>query len=215
MAGTIVSYAPGAGGNHLKNIMCLDSSFGNSHDLDVGVYSVDTQPPGTVHSIPGRNVHEVYIDQYLTQPEKNFIIHGHFGELAPYRDKINSIEQKKFILIGIDTQRDQDILSKRQERLGHKQHPYYISEEQPFLYQPAMYTSYFNGKTQEDVCVIPLYEAWHPDLKEHDIIGRLNRFLNINIDLSRAQELHDLWWKLNFHFDFCDYTRKIYGQASI
>jgi hypothetical protein len=213
MPAVIISYAPGGGGNHFKNMLCLDPMFVNSKDLDVAVYSEQTQPPGTVHSPPGRNVHETFLQGILTDTEKCYIIHGHFGELAPYRDIINQIPDKKFLILGIDNELDQQLLDRRQNRLGHKQHSYYIKEEQPLLYRPAMYTSYFSGKTQEDVCVIPLYEAWHPDLSTHDIVGRINRFLNTNIDQSHAQHLHDLWWRLNFNFDFCDFTRKLYGKT--
>jgi hypothetical protein len=214
MSAVIIVYPPGAGGNHYKNMLCLDSSFGNSSDLNPNVYSEQTQPPGTVHSIPGRNVHEVNIDHYVANPSKTWIIHGHFGELAPYRDKINSIENKKFLLFGFNTELDQQVLDDRQNRLGHKQHPYYLTEEQPHMYGPAMYVSYFTGQSLDDVLQIPLYEAFHPDLKQFDIIGKLNRFLNVNINVDQAQELHNKWWKLNFYFEWSNFTRSLYGKAN-
>lgn len=214
MSAVVIAYAPGAGGNHLKNLLCLESTFGNSPDLDSTVYSTATQPPGTVHSIPGRNVRADLIEKYCNNPDKTWIIHGHFGELAPYRSQINAIENKKFIVISIDSDQDRQLLTKRQERLGHRQHPYYINEEQPYLYKSEVYTSYFTATTPEDVCVIPLYEAWHPNLVESKIIARLNNFLNININIDTAQTLHNRWWELNFYFDFCNLTRRLYGQDS-
>jgi len=212
MSAVIVAYPPGAGGNHIKNLLCTYPGFGNSGDLNTKVYIEDTQPPGTVHSKPGRNVTTDLFETVEANPEKCYIIHGHFGELAPFRQQINRIS-KKFILIAFDNKIDQQLLDYRQGRLGHRQHPYYIEEEQPFLYRTELYTTYFTANT-EDICVIPLYEIWHPDLNQHKIVERLNIFLNINMDHNQAQSIHDLWWKNNFNFDFCNFTRNVYGKTT-
>jgi hypothetical protein len=211
VSATIISYPPSAGGNHLKNMMCCGTTFGNSSDLKINIYTDPIQPPGTVHSRPGRNVDEREFDKARDE-QLNYIIHGHFGELAPHRDKINAIPDRKYVLITINDQRDQQLLTSRQSRLGDRKHPYYNNEEQPFLYQPPMYTTYFSGG-RNDVYTVALYELWHPDLKQYNIIDRLNNFLDVNIDHTQAQHLHDLWWKNNFNFEFSNFERTMYGKA--
>lgn len=215
MAITIVVYPPGGGGNHLTNMMMLYPGFGNSDHLNTTVYSESTRPPGTVHSVRGRNVQQVFMERVFAEPDKHWLLHGHFGELATYREQLNSVPDKKYIIISFDKSRDQQLLDNRQHRLGHGLHPYYMSEEQPFLYRPEMYTSYFTGSSLENIYSISLYDVWNPDLKQSNIITRINDFLGISIDQEQAQKLHDTWWKLNFYFDFCNFTRSMYGQARI
>lgn len=189
MSALVVAYPPSGGGNHLKNILCLDKSFGNSSDLNVEVY---TQGDREVHSTSGRNVTLEKVAKVVTDPHQEYIIHGHFGELATYRDQINSIVDKKFIILTIDTVRDRYLLNIRQHRLGQMSHEYYLNEEQPYLYQPYFYQTYFTGLSQ-NIYTIALNDFWHPDLNKYNIVQRLNNFLNKTIDAEQAQVLHHHW----------------------
>ena len=212
MPAVVIAYPPMAGGNHFKNLLCLDPSFANSRDLKREVYtSPDTEPQGTAHSSGGRNVHQYLFEDVFAAPELTWIIHGHFGELAPFRSELNSIEHKKYIVITIDTEKDRRLLFDRQKRLGGTSgHPYYLDEEQQYLYQPGMYESYF---TSNDVLTCSVSEVWHPDFNQSKIIERWNSFLNININVDEAQHFHTLWWNSNFS-TFCNNVRTYYGQAS-
>lgn len=207
MSLTIVSYAPGAGGNHLKNMLCAGGIFANSNEFSIDVYNGNTEPPGTVHCQPGRNVKHTVVD---TNPDSNQVIHGHFGELAVYRDFINSVDDKKFILITTDHQEDQDLLSCRQQRLGHQQHEYYLREEEPLLYQPLMYTSYFNAQS-DSILPLALRHFWHPEINCYKILDSLESFLNMSLNRQLMQDLHRRWWNLNFTFEFDTFTRRYYG----
>jgi len=214
MPAIVIAYPPMAGGNHFKNLLCLDSSFANSSDLDRTVYtSSDVHPTGTAHSVGGRNVHQYLFEKIFANPEQHWIIHGHFGELAPFRQELNSIDYKKYIIITIDTELDRKLLLDRQERLGGTSgHPYYLDEEQPYLYQPFMYESYF---TSNDIMTCTMREVWHPDLRQSKLIDRWNRYLNININIDEAQHYHTLWWNSNFLI-FNNHVRNYYrGQANI
>lgn len=193
MTALIIAYPPSAGGNHLKNILCLDSSFGNSSDLDIEVYTSGNRE---VHSTPGRNVYAERVKNASDDPHHDHIIHGHFGELATQRDAINAIADKKFIILTIDTPRDRYLLNNRQGRLGQISHEYYLNEEQPYLYQPVFYQTYFTGLDQ-NIYTISINEFWHPDLDQYKIIQGLNSFLNKNVDQSQAQFLHNHWHKNN------------------
>jgi hypothetical protein len=208
MSATIISYIPGAGGNHLKNLMCTYSGFANSNELNVDVYNEQTQPPGTAHSVPGRNLHDQVIDRAVNSPDQHWLMLGHFGELALWREQINSISNKKWILITLNTQLDRNLLETRHERLQQHIHPYWLNEEQLYLYQPAIYHSYFPGHT-DNVLTISLKEFWNP--KVDTVIGKINKFLDIDIPVEPVQQLHDLWWKYNFFFPWSSTVREYYN----
>jgi hypothetical protein len=215
MSAVVIAYPPMAGGNHFKNLLCLDPSFANSSDLNTAVYtdpsSDNIQPVGTVHSVGGRNVHRYLFEKISAAPEKTWLIHGHFGELAPFRTQLNSIHSKKYIVITIDTEDDRKLLLDRQTRLGGTSgHPYYLDEEQLYLYQPAMYESYF---ISDDVMTCSISEIWDPDFTRSKIIQRWNNFLNIHVDAAKAQHYHTIWWNSNFTI-LSNHVRTYYGQAS-
>jgi len=208
MAAVVIAYPPMAGGNHLKNLLCLDSSFANSSDLNTGVYTdPSVQPVGTVHSVGGRNVHKYLIDAVTADQEKTWLIHGHFGELAPFRTQLNSLNFKKYIIITIDTATDKQLLFERQQRLGGTSgHPYYLDEEQQYLYQPSLYETYFES---DEILTCSISQVLDPDLNRSKIINQFNNYLNTNINVSQAQELHTLWWNNNFLTN-SDYVRNFY-----
>lgn len=188
MSVVFIAYPPSAGGNHLKNMLCLDATFANSNELDQGKYFRGERE---VHSTPGRNMQE----QKLINAESavdDYILHGHFGELAPWAERICSMEDKKFVVITIDTERDQDLLDHRQHRLGQWGHEYYLREEQPYLYQTAFCQKYFNVQAY-NMYTMALTDFWNPDLAQSQIIQQLNSFLNKNIDVEQAQVLHRQW----------------------
>lgn len=196
MSLTVIAYPPSGGGNHLKNLLCTTGKFSNSNDLNLNLYNKRERE---VHSTSDRNVTKEKIHRAVS--EYNFVLNGHFGELAPWAEKIKSTVDKKFILITIDTAQDKRLLDQRQHCLGQQGHPWYIEEEQPFLYQPHLYNLYF-GADNDKILQIPLHEFWQQDLQSCNIINRLNNFLNITIDLNFAQHLHQQWWNANFNFNW-------------
>ena len=185
---TIIAYPPSGGGNHLKNLLCLSDAFANSGDLNLEPYETGNRE---VHSTSGRNMNEYRMADALAS-SGDFILHGHFGELAPFRETINSIQHKRFVIVTIDTQQDRRMLQTRQNRLGQQSHDYYLHEEQYFLYQPQMYSTYFTGQ-ECDIFSFPLTDLWHSVINYNGTWDRLNSFLGINIDLAPAQRLHDQW----------------------
>lgn len=193
----VIAYPPMAGGNHFKNLLWLDPVFGNSGDLRSSVYTdPSTDPPGTAHSVGGRNVHQYLFDDIFAKPEYTWVISGHFGELAPWREQLNSIDCVKYIVITIDTGEEINMLYQRQEKLGGTSgHPYYLEEEQPYLYDAAMYSTYFRS---DCVLTTSLSQAWDPDLTSSKLIDTWNKYLNTNVDITAAQQLHALWWDANF-----------------
>lgn len=202
MTVNVIAYAPGGGGNHLRNLVALDGRFEDQWPWDwvrekyLGnrVYSPSTQPQGTAHAIPGRNLHGVFVDHIRDNPNRDYIIHGHFGELALQRHKLQDLDTR-FLLISLDDANSRRLLTERQRRLNQRNHPYWIEEEQPYLYQPYMYQQYFAAR---QIHVIPLEHFWHRDLSTHGIVEQIKDFFAVNIDAAQAQHLHSIWCDLNF-----------------
>jgi hypothetical protein len=210
MSAVIVTYCPASGGNHLKNILSLSSFFANQDEMDLTVYDRVDQTSGAVHSVDGRNVQDIFVDRMLDQPDQCWLMSGHFGELAPVRSALSAVD-KKFIIVTINNSVDCRLLTNRQQRLGQQCHPYWLEEEQPYLYQPRMYQTYF-GVDPANIATISLYDLWHPTLCDHAVINKLNDFLNINIDTESAQNLQQKWWQGNFNFEFSSYERNLYNM---
>ena len=208
MSAVIVAYCPAAGGNHLKNILSLSSAFANSTEMDLTVYDRADQTSGAVHSVNGRNVQDIFIDRMLAQPDQCWLMSGHFGELAPAKSALSTVD-KKFIIVTIDGSVDRRLLERRQQRLGQQCHPYWLEEEQLYLYQPKMYQTYFDVPAQ-NIATVSLYDLWHPTLCDYAVINKLNDFLNININAESAQNLQKKWWQSNFNFEFSSYERSLY-----
>jgi hypothetical protein len=182
----IIAYPPSGGGNHLKNILCLDKSFANSSDLNLENYNNGKRE---VHSTTGRNINESRI-QAAANTDQDYILHGHFGELAPWRNQLNAIANKKWLVLSFDTKRDRYLLNERQHRLGQFGHEYYLNEEQPFLYQQEFYQSYFTG-TPENIYTLSIDNFWNPNITK--TVDTLNCFLNKSINAEQAQVLHRQW----------------------
>jgi hypothetical protein len=209
MAAVIVAYCPAAGGNHLKNLLSLSSSFANHAEMDLTVYDRADQTSGAVHSIDGRNVQDVFIDRMLDHPSQCWLLSGHFGELAPIKSTLLTVD-KKFLIITIDTVIDRRLLERRQQRLGQHCHPYWLEEEQLYLYQPEMYQTYFNVDPA-NIATVSLYDLWHPTLQDGTVITKINQWLDIDIELDTAQNLQKKWWDSNFEFAFSQYEQGMYN----
>lgn len=198
----IIAYPPCAGGNHLKNIVSLSGKFDDQwpwqwvqeQTIGLAVYYDKKQPMrGEVQSLPGRNLHGVFVDHILQTPDRDFLIHGHFGELALHRDQIRQIPDKKVMMITIDQQHERDWLINRQNRLGQHNHPYWVNEEQIYLYQQDMYRSYFGIS---EVQTLPLSTLIAESL-DATFFDTLDGFFESIIDRSKAQEIHTIWTELN------------------
>lgn len=194
MSVIVIAYPPSGGGNHLKNLLCLAGTYENSHELNTENY---TNGSREVHSTPGRNMNQWRIDQ-AKATVGDYIIHGHFGELAPFREEIYNIVDKKIVCITIDTIRDRDLLKTRQHRLGqHNGNKYYLDEEQFYLYRPNMYQTYF-GSENTPVFSYPLAELWQPKLTHSHYWHQMCEFLGAVIDIEPVEFLHSKWRSNNF-----------------
>lgn len=200
----IIAYPPGAGGNHLKNIIELSGRYQDQwpwpwvREQTVGLRPYDDPqgPPGEVHSLPGRNIHRVFIEHIDANPGGCHLLHGHFGELAPYAASIRSWANTRWLVVSMDDDQDRTLLRQRQNRLEY--HPYWEDEEQIFLYQPDMYLHYF-GATPGSISLLPIRYIWEADInRPNGMLDILQSAFAVDIDRAHAQILHAKWRGLNF-----------------
>lgn len=202
----VINYVPGAGGNHLKNLLCLSDKIANYKDLNLAVYDIVQEAAGTVHSSPDRNVSEERLTAILSDTQGLYVMCGHFGELARYRSLLLSMQKTVFLTITFDQAHEQQWLKDRNQRLDQHVHPYWFYEEQPFLYQKEMCVDYWHA---DSVLEIPLVSFWDPDAT--NFVRTINDFLALDLCLDRVQPFHTKWWHMNFDFEFTKNVREFYG----
>jgi len=189
MTVAIVVFPPAAGGNHLRNLISLSSKY-NTAPSD----AIYQSSRGAVHATPGSNLQKEQANNL--DDTNDYLLHGHFGEIMSYRHQIKKIKNKKFIIICLENNEDRQLLNKRPT--PSKYSPFtsqdYFFGEQVFLYEPFIYHHYFNTP-MDDIMNIPITEWFVKDITP--ILARINYFLQIDIDVNKAQELHEIWYKNN------------------
>jgi hypothetical protein len=151
--------------------------------------------PGEVHSLPGRNIHEVFVEQVTAQPTAHYILQGHFGELAPHAAAIRSWPDTRWLLVTMDREQDRHLLRQRQQRLQY--HPYWLDEEQIFLYRAEMYTHFFAARPDR-VHGVSVEQLWQRDVTETGVLEVIAQAFDIAVDDTAARVLHHKWCELNF-----------------
>jgi hypothetical protein len=199
----IIAYPPGGGGNHLRNLCELDGRFQDQwpwswvREQRVGLAPYDSPPgmPGEVHSLPGRNIHQVFVEHISRQPAADYLLHGHFGELAPHAAAIRSWADTRWLLVTMDHEQDRYLLRQRQQRLQY--HPYWLDEEQIFLYRAEIYTHFF-AADPDKVHGISVSRLWQRDIISSGVLDEIARAFDITVDTQCAHTLHHKWCCLNF-----------------
>jgi hypothetical protein len=200
MAQVLISFPPGAGGNHLRNLLMLDKI-----DIDK-LYS-----SRTVHNQPGHNFN---IDQVYDSDGqfKDCIVLGHFGEVMSYREKIKTWPNRKFILISPETLADRELLYSRWKKLGppyvafesddearrRHNHNSYYDGEQVFLYEASMFRDCF-ATDMSNIMNIPISEWFTLDISL--VLDRISKFLNTELDNEKCLALHKIWCHNNLDIE--------------
>jgi hypothetical protein len=199
----IIAYPPGGGGTHLRNLCDLDGRFQDQWPWDwvreqrVGLapYHSPQGMPGEVHSLPGRNIHEVFVAEISARPAADYLLQGHFGELAPHAAAIRDWPDTRWLLVTMDQEQDRYLLRQRQQRLQY--HPYWMDEEQIFLYRPEMY-AYFFCAVPHRITTLTIQQLWYRDVTASGLLAAIFQAFDITVNPNTAQTLHDKWCDLNF-----------------
>ena len=178
-----VVFPPGAGGNHLRNL--IDKNL--SHKELLRVYQ---QTSLSAHSKTGAN-----FDSGKFLSEK--ISLGHFGEIMSHRTLIRKhVNHIKLIIISPETERDRQLLNQRRKKLGTEHHQVgaYFDGEQVFLYESFMY-HYFFGIAMNNIMNVSISEWFQSDIE--NLLDRISYFLQIDLDKKLCSEIHALWCQKN------------------
>lgn len=197
MLDTFILYAPGAGGNHLKNLLCLSEAYANSHELDQSVYDAQDRCPGEVWCVGGRNLQPMFFDRMHHDASSRSILIAHFGELAQHQHAITTAPQPQLVIITLPPDHSRRQLQHRQQRLGQNIHPYWLDEELPWCYTTRMYQTYFEIP-EHDCIELDLGDFWQPDFCTSPALDRLEMFLRITVPRDQAHTLHHKWMCSNF-----------------
>lgn len=190
----LVVYPPGAGGNHLKNLMCLSRAFANSSELDTAVYDAQDRAQGEVWCVGGRNLQPIFFERMHQHPDQRWVLIAHFGEMMQHRREILQIPDIQLVIITIQDLTARRKLERRQIRLGQALHPYWLDEELIWCYRTEMYINNF-GISGDRCLEIGLQDLWHRDLVA---MAAVEKFLDIEIPKDQAAALHSKWLSANF-----------------
>jgi hypothetical protein len=198
MSLTLVVYLPGSGGNHLKNLLCLDSAYCNHTDLTPEVYeNPDPQrPPGEVWCVGGRNLQDIFFERMIHQPNCNWVLAAHLGEMFQRQTQLQAIEHKKIVVLNITNTSARQRLYQRQLRLGQTIHPYWLDEEFVWMYSADTVAKIFNTGSDcyHNLCI---KDFWSDNFVQSRQFAELEQFLGTNIDHARADLYHRLWCRAN------------------
>jgi hypothetical protein len=194
---TLVVYVPGAGGNHLKNLLCLSNSYANHSDLRPEVYENPdpNRPPGEVWCVGGRNLQKVFFERINSQPDCNWVLAAHVGEMFEYQQQLSAIENKQIVVVTLDHEHARRQLDQRQVRLGQCIHPYWLDEELTWVYQPGTLQKIFNQTNDQYYC-LSIRDFWSTDFVQREF-AKLTARLNVNLDFVAADRYHRLWCAAN------------------
>jgi hypothetical protein len=195
---TLVVYVPGAGGNHLKNLLCLSNSYANCNDLDPAVYERPDpeRPPGEVWCVGGRNLQEIFFERMVEHNDQNWILAAHVGEMFQYQQQLAAITNKKIVVISLEHEPSRRQLDHRQIRLGQCIHPYWLDEELIHIYQAHTLSRLF-GTTGDKYFTLPIQDFWHKNFAKSLAFSQLESFLNIKTDSDLVDQYHRLWHAAN------------------
>lgn len=194
---TLVVYVPGAGGNHLKNLLCLSSSYANHSDFDPDVYEKPdpNRPDGEVWCVGGRNLQAIFFERMHHRPNDNWVLAAHVGEMFEYQQQLSAIDHKQMIVVTLDAPKARRQLDQRQLRLGQCIHPYWLDEELTWLYRPNTLQKLFDQTTDHyhSLCI---EDFWQEDFVQLEF-AKLTAWLNVDVDVGSADRYHRLWCRAN------------------
>lgn len=189
MASVFIVFPPGAGGNHLKNIVV--SCYQN---VDISLLYGNYKK--TVHANIGLNLQYNQIENAVLHPNQVHVLHGHFGEVMSFQQQVRSLDNKKFIILSPDTPNDRQLLNARRRLLGYKDATVgdYFDGEQVFLYEPFMYHWYFQVP-MENIMNISISEWFDKDI--NSVLDRISYFLQLPINKEQISNIHSVWVDAN------------------
>lgn len=179
----IIVFLPGAGGNHLANIISTDKKFISR--VDGNYYN---QEPTVAHPVPTES--EIPIsDQIRNAKGCNHVFCCHLGTINWNLDGFNnSVANKKIIVIEFPNTARSELFMKRITTPGHYWLPSYKIEEYSWLYSVDVFRKLF-GFT--DITPLTVDMLFDPD--SHRLVDCLHKEFNLQLNYDQVQSMHTKW----------------------
>lgn len=182
-----VIFPPGAGGNHLSNIIALSGRF--YRDIDYGQYD---NIKGPAHFAKIQNL-EVTPEQVRAMACQNNVLCSHLAQYLWQQDLVKEyLPNRKYIIVDLANAGRQV-----RERINKSFFPYqhdYMWEECSTLYS-SKYFELLTGET--DYFYINVGLIVTPDIDP--LLHRLRSDLGLHIDQTQATAIHQKWYNSNFN----------------
>jgi len=205
MTTLFISFPPGGGGNHLRNMIAVNSNFIQEDEYRQSIIDQYKRKTINVHgkdlaqNVMASNLNSFKLHRALMNPAQNYVFFGHFAEIMTLRNDIAKIADKKFILLSIDTDKCRKIWLARSAELAQEPYSYdYYLGEQVFLYESFMYSNNIFQCKSSNVMNIGIGDWFSHNVETE--LNRVSQFLNCTFDLDQAKDMHNTWLEKNSKF---------------
>jgi len=182
-----VIFPPGAGGNHLSNIIALSGRFNRPID-----YTQYDDINGPAHFSKIRNL-EINSEEIRSISTQNNVLCSHLAQYLWQQDCIKEyLPNRKYIIVDL-----YNAGATVRERINKMFFPYqhnYMWEESSTLYS-SKYFGLLTGET--DYFYVNVGMIATPDIMP--LLTYLKTDLGLTIDQSRATAIHQKWYDSNFN----------------
>jgi hypothetical protein len=179
----IIVFLPGAGGNHLANIISTDKKFAGR--IDSNFYNQNRIVAHPISSELEISIH----DQIHNAIGCNYVFCCHLGVLQWNLDDFNnSIADKKIIVIEFSQKPRPKLFIKRISTPGHYWLPSYKIEEYSWLYSVDVIRKLFEFT---DVTPLSVDMLFDPDSRR--LVDCLHKEFNLQLNYDQIQHMHTNW----------------------
>lgn len=182
-----VIFPPGAGGNHLANIIALSGQFNRAID-----YSQYDNIKGPAHFSKIQNL-EITSEEMQSISTQNNVLCSHLAQYLWCQDLVKEhLPNRKYIIVDLNNAGTQV-----RKRMNKSFFPYqhdYMWEESSTLYS----SKYFNLLTGEtDYFYVNVGMIATPDIIP--LLTYLNTDLGLSINQDSVTKIHQKWYNSNFN----------------
>lgn len=174
-------FPPGAGGNHLANIISVGNRF--SLRFDINNYHNLT---GNAHvsNIKNLQIDQDTIDQL--QSTSN-VLCSHLAEYLWVQDFVNQLPNRKYLVLEFGSALSDTVRKRITKMYPAYQQEYFLQEISTLYSQQCVQR--LTGET--DFFRLDVNVLFQEDVS--DLLNSLEQDLHLNLDKSVIQELHDKW----------------------
>jgi len=201
-----VIFPPGAGGNHLANLLSLEHSFTTRFDNSVYTTQIDSKNKSVHPDIEsGTNLDHTYISKNLEQlVNQNTVMCGHLNEYVLFTEQpyFKQFNNKLFFLMKFPEYHTRAFARIEQHNEG--KIPKWLYSEVSMMYRNFEILKMLAKESFGQPCVyIETEMLYNENIAPLflSIKNSLNQFeldLDFDIDMNLVQQTHQLWLQRNY-----------------